>query len=437
MAYNIVATKPFTNNTYLDSILWGGKYWTNSTKTITYSFVNKPYAWLDYEIEAIEAGLKAWSNVANISFIPTADNSPNATLKFYSVDSEQLGDDTLGKFNAPGEPGMGRGYFNWEGTGWDESGLQPGGYGFITVIHELGHGLGLAHPHDNGGGSSIFPGVDSEDDTGNYELNQGIWTTMSYNDGNVDDPFHGYNYGYQATPSAFDIAAIQYLYGANTTYRTGNDIYELPIVNAAGTYYFTIWDAGGIDTITAETATANTTIDLNQAPLVGPNAGGYLSRVTGIYGGVTIANGVTIENATGGEGEDTITGNSASNKLIGLEGDDILIAGSGNDTLTGSNPEVFDSGAGEYDILTGGLGADVFVLGDSYEAYYQDYGYAKITDFSLAGGDKLQVFGSASEYTLRISQQNLFLDYNSDPIALIEDATLLATSLGSQGFYFV
>ena len=32
-------------------------------------------------------------------------------------------------------------------------------------------------------------------------------------------------------------------------------------------------------------------------------------------GGFTIANGVTIENATGGSGNDTLTGNSAANVL--------------------------------------------------------------------------------------------------------------------------
>ena len=40
-------------------------------------------------------------------------------------------------------------------------GLEQGGFGFITIIHELGHALGLAHPHDKGGSSSVFPGVGS------------------------------------------------------------------------------------------------------------------------------------------------------------------------------------------------------------------------------------------------------------------------------------
>jgi serralysin len=464
MPYNSVGTKPLTNNIYVNSLLWDGDYWKNPTTTINsttiipYSFlqpgsesfddaygnvVTQAYSWLDYEIQAIQTGLQAWSNVANISFIPTVSNSSTATLKFYLVDTDQLDSDqdsgttTLGRFKAPGEPGMGTGYFNWQG--WNESNLQPGGYGFATILHELGHGLGLAHPHDNGGDSLVFPGVTpgKPDDLGDYGLNQDIWTIMSYNsfvDGLLPV---GSSYGYQATPSALDIAAIQYLYGANTTYNTGNNTYTLPTVNATGTYYFTIWDAGGIDTITAETATANATINLNQAPLVGSNAGGYLSSVTGIYGGTTIANSVTIENAIAGKGNDLIIGNSASNKLTGLSKSDRLSGGSGNDTLTGSNPGVLNSGAGEYDTLTGGLGADIFVLGDSTKPYYQDKGYATITDFSLAEEDKLQVFGSASDYIVEVNQQDVLIGYGTDTIVLIENAASIASSLPDQGFSFV
>ncbi len=48
---------------------------------------------------------------------------------------------------------------------------------------------------------------------------------------------------------AFDIAAIQFLYGANMTTRTGNDSYRVPDTNAAGTYWTCIWDAGGTDLV--------------------------------------------------------------------------------------------------------------------------------------------------------------------------------------------
>ena len=37
-------------------------------------------------------------------------------------------------------------------------GLSPGGYDYITWLHELGHDLGLAHPHDDGGIVDDFSG---------------------------------------------------------------------------------------------------------------------------------------------------------------------------------------------------------------------------------------------------------------------------------------
>ena len=248
------------------------------------------------------------------------------------------------------------------------------------------------------------------DDLGSDHLNQGIWTTMSYNIGSIDSRSGSYDYGWQGTPMTFDIAAIQHLYGANRNYATGNDIYRLPTTQGSGSYYAAIWDTDGIDTIAADHAIANVTINLNEAPLTGANAGGYISSVAGISGGFTIANQVTIENAIGGFGHDSLIGNGANNnlsgragddRLTGSAGDDILFGGAGNDILNGSNPHVYNSGSGEYDRLTGGIGADVFVLGDADKAYYRGLGYANINDFDWHEGDKIQVFGSASYYSLQ------------------------------------
>src|SRR5262249_24909978 len=159
-----------------------------------------------------------------------------------------------------------------------------GSFGFITIIHELGHGLGLAHPHDGGTeDGQLFPGVtrDRGSDTGNFGLNQGIWTTMTYSDGWDDVPPVSDAYGYQGTAMAFDIAALQYLYGANMTYNSGDQLYALPTANGAGTFWSCIWDAGGVDEISGAAGTGNCTINLNAASLQAgdPHAGGYVSWI--------------------------------------------------------------------------------------------------------------------------------------------------------------
>ncbi|MEG4132789.1 M10 family metallopeptidase [Microcoleus sp. Pol11C1] len=412
-----VGNKSFTSNVYIDGILSGGNYWTSgssSTTTIDYSFWNSetagfddayhnyaqnPYDWFAGEKASMVNALNSWSAVANIQFVNAGDNNESATFGFYNVGNADV-NGFLGLFYTPRPDGQGIGYFNSEEGGWNTDGIAQGACNFTTLIHELGHGLGLAHPHDNRGGSSIYPGVTAASgDTGDYGLNQGVYTTMSYNDGLVNsgvDP-GTWDYGYQGTPMAFDIAAIQYLYGANNSYKTGNDTYFLPTANQSGTYYSCIWDAGGIDTISGVGALSGVTIDLNDAslnPVDGAGAGGYISSAEGIFGGFTIANGAIIENADGSAFADLITGNEFNNILNGEAGNDSLIGESGNDTLNGraSNDSLIggkgnDSlvGGNDKDILTGGSGSDQF----TYTALSQSLltNYDVITDYSI--GDQI------------------------------------------------
>jgi serralysin len=225
---------------------------------------------------------------------------------------------------------------NWS---WSERGLLQGGFSFKTIIHEIGHSLGLAHPHDTGRGSSVMPGVFASTYAGDFYLNQGVNTMMTYNVGWITAPFFDIYkdefIGAEATPMAFDIAVLQEKYGANTNTNAGDTIYDLPDSNAAGAFYSCIWDAGGTDTI-RHNGNAAAVIDLRAASLAYEwNGGGSVCYVSDIYGGFTIAANVDIENAIGGSGNDEITGNGSNNVLEGGAGDDVLIGDLGNDTLIG------------------------------------------------------------------------------------------------------
>ncbi len=109
----------------------------------------------------------------------------------------------------------------------------------------------------------------------------------------------------------------------------------------------------------------------------------------------------------GGTGNDKLYGGTGDDWLHGGTGNDLLEAGNGNDLLTGVQWDNWNAGKGEIDTLTGGAGADRFVLGDSYEVYYDDdwsYGlgtqdYALIKDFTL-GQDQIILHGSSSEYVI-------------------------------------
>ena len=83
---------------------------------------------------------------------------------------------------------------------------------------------------------------------------------------------------------------------------------------------FAVWDAGGNDTFDFSGYTANQRINLNEKSF---------SDVGGLKGNVSIAAGVTIENAIGGSGNDVIVGNAANNVLKGGAGNDVLFGGGG------------------------------------------------------------------------------------------------------------
>ncbi len=408
---NQITGIPSTGQQYIDGIRWGSRWQIeNDSRKLTYSLITNQY-WDDdtfYPAEetAIHTAVQSWANVANIKLEYAGYNDINAELTFHSVPGYVI-DGALGMAVPPGET-INNSYatfypgdvmVNWEAYSTNPtSELRVGSYDYLTYVHEIGHALGLAHPHDNGGTSTIFPGVDPAQpftSIGTYGLNQYVWTVMSYVDENSSySPGYDTNWGYIGGPMAFDIAAIQSLYGINTTYNTGNNIYNLPTTNGVGTYWSSIWDAGGVDTISGQNATASVTINLNNATLANNdrNAGGYISQVSGIKGGFTIAkaqgNLGIIENAIGGNGNDLLTGNAVANSLAGGSGNDTLNGGAGNDTLNGNTGN---------DSMSGGTGNDTYIVDSSFD---------KAIENSNEGTDTVQ---SSITNTLGSNLENLTL----------------------------
>jgi peptidyl-prolyl cis-trans isomerase B (cyclophilin B) len=99
--------------------------------------------------------------------------------------------------------------------------------------------------------------------------------------------------------------------------------------------------------------------------------------------------------------------------LLGYTGNDTLKGESGNDVLKG------ESG---YDNLTGGAGADIFVLDSGL-------GYDTITDFSWQEGDKFQVTGILSDYSVQPFGEGTDILYQGSLIAYVQNPTFIVPSL--------
>ncbi|MEM8548558.1 MAG: M10 family metallopeptidase C-terminal domain-containing protein, partial [Pseudomonadota bacterium] len=289
--------------------------------------------------------------------------------------------------------------------------LDTGGFMYGVAVHELGHGLGLAHPHDAGAGTDVMQGVSSSSSRGSFGLNSSPFTAMSYNEGWAASPSGLANpvasTGHGATFGALDIAALQNMYGANTTHASGDDVYTLFDTNTTGSGagYYATWDTGGIDEF-RYTGTKDAFIDLREATLqYDPGGGGYMSHVDGVIAGRTIANGVVIENATSGSGADTLRGNDANNRLVGNAGDDQLIGGGGIDTFAFSFGDGFDSIA-DFELGTDLIDLRGLGIGFSDLSITQNGGTASVRyDFSTSGQISLTNVSAAA-----LSEADFLLD---------------------------
>ena len=209
---------------------------------------------------------------------------------------------------------------------------QPGSAGWFFIIHEIGHALGLKHPHDDGGtGRPTFTQL------GWSGLDIDYMSIMSYN----DDSFSLTAYD-PATPMILDVLAIQYLYGKNLTTNAGSTVHTIQDASL----YYTIWDASGVDTIDQASSTQGWHIVLPNTQLITlvdtkvgfalPTLDHLLLTLDYAPSSLTWLTG-DIENATGSSFSDYLYGNEFTNILNGGGGDDIISGGGGGDILNGGD----------------------------------------------------------------------------------------------------
>jgi serralysin len=347
---------------------WGGVL--GAATTVTYAFRSNQPATMptdtagfsrfnEAQIVQVELALSGWSDAANITFVRVGSGtsgeaafSDEASMLFGNYASGEAGSVAFAYY--PGSrSSTSRSGDVWLNNSFDYNAAPfVGGYGGLTIVHEIGHAIGLAHPSDYDAAGDVTLTYSQH---ASYYEDSRQYTVMSY--------FGGFNTGanlpgYSAAPLLDDIAAAQAEYGANMTTRTGNTIYGFNS-NAGRPWYlltsnatkaqFAVWDAGGNDTFDFSGYSSNQVIELRQ---------GFFSDVGGNRGNVAIAKGADIENAIGGSGSDSITGNALNNRLEGGLGNDSVLGASGNDTIIDMSGSNYLRGDEGNDSLVSGTGSD-------------------------------------------------------------------------------
>src|SRR6185312_15949734 len=327
----------------IDAVDSGTKWSVNS---FTYSFPTSPSYYIGQFGMPYGAGEQ---NNGFVAFTPLQQAATTSILGMYSAvanvtfteiteTSTQSADIRYAESNSPAtayayypttSPEGGDAWFNASSGLYNDP--VVGDYAWLTIMHETGHTLGLKHPQDVVG---AFGAVPANEDSLEYT----VMSYRSYEGASVTQGLTNATWSFPTTLMMYDIAALQYMYGANYTTNSGDTVYKWDphtgqeFINGVGqtapggnTIFMTIWDGGGNDTYDFSNYTTNVSINLQPGAWTTASSVQLADLGAGHTAIGNIANALLyennpaslIENAVGGSGNDTIVGNDANNKLTG------------------------------------------------------------------------------------------------------------------------
>jgi len=386
----------FTGNRNVDATLIGSKW---GTQELTYSFPTAGTNYNgstplndgvgDYHVDlgtlqqaAARASFAQISAATNLKFTEISEtNTTHANIRISQTADNDVAS-AYGGFPSDKQSAAGDIWFGRTSQPYYDL-ANKGTWGYATMMHEIGHTMGLKHGHQDYTNSDLSSYFGTSPRFGTQSLTPDrdgqAWSLMTYTPAPGTGGFAGEKINQPQTYMQYDLAALQYLYGANYSTNGGDSVYSFSqttgemFINGVGQgapsgnkILSTVWDGGGNDTIDASNYANGVSIDLrpgefstfDQAQLANNTA--YQNFVTLAPGNIAMSllynNDARslIENAKGGVGNDVLVGNNANNILDGGAGSDtVVFTGTTgvNVTLNDTGVDVLVNHDGETDTL--------------------------------------------------------------------------------------
>ena len=400
-----------SGNSYVDGILYG---WAWDVDQLTFSFPTSSefygddygndapdtfQEFSDAQKEAARSVFEAIESFTQLSFVEITETTEDQAVLRLARSDDPSG--AYASYPHSTSERAGDAWFNADSY----ENPQPGQLHYSTFLHEIGHALGLKHGHEEGNYYGTLPA-----DRNSKEFS--IMTYATY----VGDDTSTYSGtptgGFPQTFMMYDIAALQYIYGADFTHNSGNSTYTwddgtgemfidgvgqgAPVNNKI---FMTIWDGGGNDTFDFSNYDEGIKVNLEPGQWSTFSQDQLGEVGDGVFARANVFNALQyegsssslIENVIGGDGDDDIIGNVAANTLHGGAGRDDLRGGDGGDSLYGGADRDYLFGGGGIDWMDGGADKDSMYGGDDGDSMFggggRDYMEGDGGNDYMSGGD--------------------------------------------------